>query len=81
MAEPKPKFNPRLFLRTIDANEPLRSRLARQVDLMDRMRIFRANMGDACNYVRGCLTVLWTNEVDHDAAGFYAALRTAGYTD
>lgn len=81
MAEPNPKFNPRLFLRTIDANEQLRSRLARQADLMDRLRIFRANMGDTCNYVRGCLTVLWTNEVEHDNAGFYAALRSAGYKE
>lgn len=48
---------------------------------MDRMRIFRANMGDTCNYVRGCLTVLWANEVEHDNAGFYAALRAAGYKD
>lgn len=75
----KPEFNVRQLLRIIDTHALGVTWKTLYPDLLDRLSHFRKEMGDTCNYTKGCLTVLWANEVERDADGFFSALRAAGY--
>jgi hypothetical protein len=79
MADPRPSFMARYLLETMDGTPLGKEWRGRYPDLFTKMDAFRREMGDTCNYTKACLQILWTKEVERDAAGFYDALRSSKY--
>lgn len=74
-------YTVRPFLSVIDRDAKLRTWLElHDGPLMKQLATYRKNMGDGCNFVRGCLTCLWANAVARNREEFYVRLREAGYS-
>lgn len=75
------KFNGREFLRIVSGPGPMRDYLKQhQPQILQRFDTFLENTGPNCNYTIAALKIMFAEEVHKDRDGFYAQLKSAGYS-